>query len=92
MLANSKLAYVSRYALGRDYHKILRKRLATLAAQIDESLPGHRYRAFTDSAPVLEKALAEKASLGWMGKHTLLLRVKTLGHGFFWARFTPMRR
>ena len=82
VLANSKLAYVSRYALGRDYHKILRKRLATLAAQIDESLPGHRYRAFTDSAPVLEKALAEKAGLGWMGKHTLLLH-EDVGSWFF---------
>lgn len=82
VLENSAQAYVSRYALGRDYHKILRKRLATLAAQIDESLPGHRYRAFTDSAPVLEKALAEKAGLGWMGKHTLLLN-EDVGSWFF---------
>ena len=81
-MENSAQAYVSRYALGRDYHKILRKRLATLAAQIDESLPGHRYRAFTDSAPVLEKALAEKAGLGWMGKHTLLLN-EDVGSWFF---------
>ncbi|MEZ5560139.1 MAG: tRNA epoxyqueuosine(34) reductase QueG [Pseudomonadales bacterium] len=72
-------AYVARYALGRDYHKTLRRRLARLAARIDAAareltpeLAG-RYRAFTDSAPVLEKALAEKAGLGWIGKHTLLL-------------------
>ncbi|NCF33468.1 MAG: tRNA epoxyqueuosine(34) reductase QueG [Proteobacteria bacterium] len=82
VLENSTKAYVSRYALGRDYHKILRKRLATLATKIDHALPGHRYRAFTDSAPVLEKALAEKAGLGWMGKHTLLLH-KEVGSWFF---------
>ena len=82
VLENSQQAYISRYALGRDYHKVLRKRLATLAAQIDRALPGHRYRAFTDSAPVLEKALAEKAGLGWMGKHTLLLH-QDVGSWFF---------
>ena len=82
VLENSTKAYISRYALGRDYHKILRKRLATLATKIDQALPGHHYRAFTDSAPVLEKALAEKAGLGWMGKHTLLLH-KEVGSWFF---------
>jgi len=82
ILENSSKAYVSRYALGRDYHKVLRRRLASLAARIDEALPGHRYRAFTDSAPVLEKALAGKAGLGWMGKHTLLLN-KHAGSWFF---------
>ena len=82
VLENSTKAYISRYALGRDYHKILRKRLATLATKIDQALPGHHYRAFTDSAPVLEKALAEKAGLGWMGKHTLLLN-KEVGSWFF---------
>lgn len=82
VLQNSEMAYVSRYALGRDYHKVLRKRLAKLAEQIDAALPGYRYRAFTDSAPVLEKALAGKAGLGWMGKHTLMLD-KTAGSWFF---------
>lgn len=82
VLASSSQAYISRYALGRDYHKILRKRLATLAQKIDHALPGHRYRAFTDSAPVLEKALGAKAGLGWMGKHTLLLD-KDVGSWFF---------
>ena len=82
VLASSSQAYISRYALGRDYHKILRKRLATLAQKIDHALPGHHYRAFTDSAPVLEKALGAKAGLGWMGKHTLLLD-KAVGSWFF---------
>lgn len=65
-------AYVSRYALGRDYHKVIRPRLATLARRLEDAWGG-RYRAFTDSAPVLEKALAQKAGLGWIGKNTLLL-------------------
>jgi epoxyqueuosine reductase len=82
VLSNSDVAYISRYALGRDYHKVLRRRLARLAAQIDESFAGHRYRAFTDSAPVLEKALATKSGLGWMGKHTLVLD-RDAGSWFF---------
>jgi len=88
VLASPALGYVSRYALGRDYHKVLRRRLATLARRIDglaRSLPeggAHRYRAFTDSAPVLEKPLAEKAGLGWRGKHTLLLH-PDVGSWFF---------
>lgn len=72
-------AYLSRYALGRDYHKLIRKRLATLAQRIEEAaarIPGlgalHQ-RPFVDSAPVLEKPLAVKAGLGWMGKHTLII-------------------
>jgi len=81
--------YVSRYALGRDYHKVVRGRLARLAKRIDTvasemavSDTGTRYRAFTDSAPVLEKALAEKAGLGWIGKHSLLLN-RAAGSWFF---------
>jgi epoxyqueuosine reductase len=81
ILEDSSKAYVSRYALGRDYHKVLRRRLAKLAARINERLPG-QYRAFTDSAPVLEKALAEKSGLGWIGKHTLLL-TEEAGSWFF---------
>ncbi|MEQ8858805.1 MAG: tRNA epoxyqueuosine(34) reductase QueG [Pseudomonadales bacterium] len=84
ILADPTRAYVSRYALGRDYHKVVRRRLARLARRIDEqarSLDG-RYRAFTDSAPVLEKALAEKAGLGWIGKHTLVLN-RQAGSWFF---------
>jgi epoxyqueuosine reductase len=77
-------AYVSRYAVGRDYHKVLRRRLAALARRIDAAAQqaGGHYRAFTDSAPVLEKALAEKAGLGWIGKHTLLLN-RSGGAWFF---------
>jgi epoxyqueuosine reductase len=75
--------------LGRDYHKVVRSRLAKLAARIDRAVgemdvgeSGARYRAFTDSAPVLEKALAEKAGLGWIGKHSLLLN-RAAGSWFF---------
>ena len=72
-LANTHRAYVSRYALGRDYHRVLRNRLQRLATRIEEAIGPFGYRAFTDSAPVLEKALAEKAGLGWIGKHANLI-------------------
>ncbi|HEX4975334.1 MAG TPA: tRNA epoxyqueuosine(34) reductase QueG [Pseudomonadales bacterium] len=83
-LAQPTTAYISRYALGRDYHKLMRKRLASLAQKITEALPEgeHFFRAFVDSAPVLEKALAEKAGLGWIGKNTLLIN-KRAGSWFF---------
>lgn len=74
-------AYISRYALGRDYHKILRSRLKQLAKKID-NICSHQYRVFADSAPVLEKPLAEKAGIGWMGKHTLILN-RHAGSWFF---------
>lgn len=73
VLANPELAYVSRYALGRDYHKVLRNRIQKLAKLIEQKYGQFGYRAFVDSAPVLEKALAEKAGLGWIGKHSNLL-------------------
>ena len=86
VLENSDLAYISRYALGRDYHKVMRRRLAKLAQQINVTLGKEQtpftFRAFTDSAPVLEKALGEKSGLGWIGKHTLLLE-KDAGSWFF---------
>jgi epoxyqueuosine reductase len=72
VLADPDAAYVSRYALGRDYHKVLRSRLQALADRIGASAGG-QFRVFTDSAPVLEVELASKAGLGWRGKHTLLL-------------------
>ena len=77
-------AYVSRYALGRDYHKVLRRRLAKLALRINDAAQAldARFRAFTDSAPVLEKALAENSGLGWMGKHSLLIHPEA-GSWFF---------
>ena len=73
VLHDAALGYVSRYALGRDYHKVLRSRLARLADRIAATAGRAGYRAFTDSAPVLEKALAREAGLGWIGKHTNLL-------------------
>jgi epoxyqueuosine reductase len=82
VLADSAAGYVSRYALGRDYHKVLRSRLQTLAERISASAGEHRYRVFSDSAPVLEVALATKAGLGWRGKHTLLLS-RAHGSWFF---------
>ena len=81
-LADAGKAYISRYALGRDYHKVLRRRLGRLAARIAESVGDFRYRVFTDSAPVLEVALAAKSGLGWRGKHTLLL-TRDAGSFFF---------
>jgi epoxyqueuosine reductase len=82
VLDDPAAAYVSRYALGRDYHKVLRRRLQHLADRIGEAIGPFRYRAFTDSAPVMEVALADKAGLGWRGKHTLLLD-RTAGSYFF---------
>ncbi len=82
LLDNPSLAFISRYALGRDYHKVLRKRLRKLASQIEETVGPHHYRVFTDTAPVLEKALAERAGLGWIGKHTNLLD-RRAGSWFF---------
>lgn len=82
VLKNKYLGYISRYALGRDYHKLIRKKLDQLAKKIN--IQGHRfgYRAFADSAPVLEKPLAEKAGLGWIGKHTNLIN-REAGSWFF---------
>jgi len=73
VLADSERAYISRYAMGRDYHKVLRNRLAQLADKIRAAAPEFGGRVFTDSAPVMEVELACKAGLGWRGKHTLLL-------------------
>ena len=75
-------AFISRYALGRDYHKVLRGKLKKLARKIESQIGDFGYRAFVDSAPVLEKALAEKAGLGWIGKHSNLIH-ETQGSWFF---------
>ena len=75
-------AYISRYALGRDYHKLMRKRLQQLGKKITEYCETFNFRPFVDSAPVLERPLAEKAGLGWVGKHSLLLN-KQAGSWFF---------
>ena len=73
VLKEGDRAFISRYALGRDYHKVLRNRLEKLAEKIRSEVDGFNYRVFTDSAPVMEVELAHKARLGWRGKHTLLL-------------------
>ena len=82
LLGHGSKAYISRYALGRDYHKVLRSRLRALASRIEERIGEYGYRVFVDSAPVLEKALAEKAGIGWIGKHTNVID-KTTGSWFF---------
>ena len=82
LLDHPSKAYVSRYALGRDYHKVLRGRLRALARRIEERIGPFGNRVFVDSAPVLEKPLAEKAGLGWIGKHTNLIN-RDAGSWFF---------
>ncbi len=82
VLADPQAAYLARYALGRDYHKVMRKRLQQLATRIAGHIGPFGYRVFTDSAPVLEVELATRAGLGWRGKHTLLL-TRTAGSWFF---------
>lgn len=82
VLRDRALGYISRYALGRDYHKTIRRRLQQLADRIEEEVGTFGYRVFVDSAPVLEKALARDAGLGWIGKHTNLLN-RQAGSWFF---------
>ncbi len=82
ILNDAERGYVSRYATGRDYHKLMRKRLQQLASKLTEHVGEFGYRVFVDSAPVLEKALAEKAGLGWIGKHSNLLH-QNAGSWFF---------
>jgi epoxyqueuosine reductase len=82
VLANPSAAYISRYALGRDYHKLMRHRLQKLCDRIAAAIGPFGYRAFVDSAPVLEKALARNAGLGWIGKHTNLIE-RNSGSYFF---------
>jgi epoxyqueuosine reductase len=82
VLQEPEKGYISRYALGRDYHKVMRKALATLAAELAERIGPFGYRVCVDSAPVLEKALARNAGLGWIGKHTNLL-TNDAGSWFF---------
>jgi epoxyqueuosine reductase len=82
VMENGGQAFISRYALGRDYHKVLRARLQQLCDRIANEIGEFGYRVFTDSAPVLEVQLAEKAGLGWRGKHTLLLS-REAGSWFF---------
>jgi epoxyqueuosine reductase len=73
VLNDDKQGFISRYALGRDYHKLMRKRLSTLAKKIEAEVGDMAYRVFCDSAPVMEKALAQKSGIGWQGKHSNIL-------------------
>ncbi|AKS42218.1 epoxyqueuosine reductase [Wenzhouxiangella marina] len=82
LLESPERACISRYALGRDYHKVMRQRLKRLAQRIEQAIGPFGHRVFTDSAPVLEKPLAEKSGLGWIGKHTNLLN-RHAGSWFF---------
>ncbi len=82
VMKDGEKAFISRYALGRDYHKVMRQKLQKLCDKIAENINEFEFRVFTDSAPVLEVALAEKAGLGWRGKHTLLIN-KEHGSWFF---------
>ncbi|MGO2128736.1 MAG: tRNA epoxyqueuosine(34) reductase QueG [Pseudoalteromonas prydzensis] len=81
-LKNTDKAYISRYALGRDYHKLMRNRIKQLGQKIEQHVDQLGFRPFVDSAPVLERQLAEKAGLGWRGKHSLLIN-KEAGSWFF---------
>ena len=81
-LADPERAFVSRYAVGRDYHKLLRNRLQQLADRIETEIGAFAYRVFTDSAPVMEAELAASSGLGWRGKHTLLLDREAGSHFF----------
>ncbi|MGA9333227.1 MAG: tRNA epoxyqueuosine(34) reductase QueG [Rudaea sp.] len=90
VLDDATLGYVSRYALGRDYHKLMRNRLQKLADRIGESVGPFGHRAFVDSAPVLEKALARNAGLGWIGKHTNLLNARAGSWFFLGELFTDL--
>ena len=82
VLSSPHKAYISRYTLGRDYHKLIRKRLSVLASRIEEEVGGGQFRAFVDSAPVLERAAAERAGLGWIAKNTMLINAEA-GSWFF---------
>ncbi len=82
VLDDGSSAYISRYTLGRDYHKLIRKRLTQLGKRIENEVGESVFRAFVDSAPILERPLAEKAGIGWRGKHTLILN-RHAGSMFF---------
>lgn len=90
VLSHPEQAYISRYALGRDYHKLIRKRLTTLGQWIEREVGAFGYRAFVDSAPVLERALAQKAGLGWFGKNAMILNPKAGSLFFIGELFTDL--
>ena len=90
VIHDSERAFVSRYALGRDYHKVLRRRLQQLAVRIENAVGKYSYRVFTDSAPVMEVELGQKAGLGWRGKHTLLLTRESGSYFFLGEIYTDL--
>ncbi len=90
VLHDAEAGYVSRYALGRDYHKLMRQRLQKLAGRIHGVVGDFGYRAYVDSAPVLEKALARNAGLGWIGKHTVLINRRAGSYFFLGELYTDL--
>lgn len=86
----SQTGYIARYAVGRDYHRLIRRRLQRLADHITEAVGPFRYRAFTDSAPVMEKPLAANAGLGWIGKHTNLINTRAGSFFFLGELYTDL--
>ncbi len=90
VLRDGEAGYVSRYALGRDYHKLMRSRLQQLAERIHAVVGDFGYRAYVDSAPVLEKALARQAGLGWIGKHTVLINRQAGSYFFLGELYTDL--
>lgn len=82
VLHDNNRAYISRYALGRDYHKLMRKRLQQLADKMSQAIGPFGYRVFVDSAPVMEKPIAQNAGLGWAGKHSNIIN-RDAGSWFF---------
>ncbi len=90
VLGDATRGYVSRYAVGRDYHKLMRRRLQRLADRVAAEAGPFGYRVFVDSAPVLEKAIAEQAGIGWTGKHTNLVSAEAGGWFFLGEIYTDM--
>ena len=90
VLADGELGYVSRYALGRDYHRLMRNRLQQLADAIGRKIGPFGHRVFVDTGPVLEKPLARNAGLGWIGKHTNLINAKNGSYFFLGEIYTDL--
>jgi len=90
ILESPELGFISRYALGRDYHKLMRRRLQQLATRIENAIGSFGYRVFVDSAPVMEKPLAANAGLGWIGKHTNLIHPKSGSYFFLGEVYTDL--
>ncbi len=91
VIENDQLGFVSRYALGRDYHKLMRKRLVLLAKKIETEIAEMGYRVFCDSAPTMEKALAEKSGIGWVGKHSNILNREHGSYFFLGEIYTDLQ-